>query len=351
MKKNFYFIVSVSQVIFLGFLAFKAVSEPLAESNDSELASKIERNYRRWVLTVNAYSRIDRDIPLNEQKNTKKANFRLNVGTAFPIDQQGHLITIHSIVENAEKVQVITSYDEKINAQVLGCDFTGKIAVLKIDSSFIPPLPNITPCNKIRSGDKVFFLGIIPGMSVAVNSGLITEIRISDGTIVVTAMGNPGTSGTPVFDKEENMLGLLAFQIKPDKGTSLHTLPEKSNEKNTYIVLSFEHASVLAHTIVNNYEAKCGWLGLSIDLQTPSKEGVLILYVFDGSPAYKSGLKPNDIITEFNSLSITTPRQLIETTTLTQAGDIVSIKILRNGKILLFDVTLASHPKRKNRRQ
>ena len=344
MKKFF----SVFQLIFIGFLAFKAASEPLAETNDSEIASKIQRNYGRWVLTVNAYSRIDSNISLNEQKNTKKANFRLNVGTAFPIDQQGHLITIHCIVENAEKVQVITSYGDKINAQVLGCDFTGKISVLKIDSSFITSFPNITSLNNLRSGDKVFFLGVIPGMSVAVNSGLITEIRISDGTIVVTAFGNPGTSGAPVFDREENLVGLLAFQIKSDKETSFQSLPEKSNEKNTYLVLSFEHASVLARTIVNNYEAKCGWLGLCIDLQASSKEGVLIHNVIDGSPAYKSGLKPNDIITEFNSLSITTPRQLIETTTLTQAGDIVSIKILRNGKILSFDVKLALHPKSKN---
>ncbi|MDP8218570.1 MAG: S1C family serine protease, partial [Candidatus Theseobacter exili] len=292
-------IISVSQVIFLGFFAFNAVSEPLTESNDRELASKIERNYGRWVLTVNAYSRIDRDIPLNANKNTKKANLQLNVGTAFPIDQQGHLITIHSIVENAEKVQVITSSGEKINAQMLGCDFTGKISVLKIDSSFLPPLPNITPCNNIRPGNKVFFLGVIPGMSVAVTPGLIAEMRISDGTIVVTAIGNPGTSGTPVFDREENLLGLLAFQIKSDNETSFQTSQEESNEKSTYLVLSFEHASVLAQTIINNNEAKCGWLGLYIDLQTSNKEGVLISKVIDGSPAYKAGLKPNDIITEF----------------------------------------------------
>ncbi len=255
---------------------------------------------------------------------------------------------MHSVVENAEKVRVITSTGEKINACILGCDYTGKISVLKIENYNISTLPKITSWNRIHTGNEVFFFGVVPGMSVAVNFGLINDIRPSDGIIKIYASGNPGTSGTPVFDRNENVLGLLAFKLDSTDSIS-QKIPSKT--QNTYLVISLEQALVLAHSVINNVEHKCGWLGLIICLKSSAKEVILVKDVIKDSPAFKSGIKPSDFIVEFNGIPISTPHQLSETITNTKVKDIVTIKILRGDKLLTFDVTLAHRPNSKYTRQ
>lgn len=317
-----------------------SVAETIPEKDAQALARKIQQKYKQCIFTVNAYKRIYSGNPSSNKDALNKGSWRRNVGTAIPIDDHGHLITINSVVEDAEKIRIVRFTGEKIEARVLGSDYTGRIAVLKIDDHLTSNLPKIVSLNQVHSGHEIFFLGVIPGMSVDASFGLIKTIQLSDGTLCVNTTVNPGTSGTPVFDKNENLLGLLAFQID----TSGDSAPSTPGENN-YIVLSLEYASALAHSVINNIEAECGWIGLCIDPTSSIKDGVIIKRVIEGSPADKSGIIPHDKIVEFNGVSISGLNQLSETFAATKAGDKVTIIILRNSKLLPIKVTLAEHPK------
>ena len=322
------------------------VAETISEAEVRVIAKKIQKNYNQCVFTVNSFTRLTPEYSVPQVKNKKYVKWCRNVGTAIPIDDQGHLITLHRVVENAEKVEVITSTGKKVNAHVLGCDDTGHISVLQIeDYSKRSIIPKITSLNNIHPGNEVFFLGVVPGMSIAVNSGLIGNIRLHDGIFEVNTDCNPGTSGTPVFDKDENILGFLAFQI--DKNN--HTTPGETYE-NTFLVISSEYASVLARHIINNSNAQCGWLGLYIDPISSVKDGVIIKNVVKGSPANKSGLQPLDKIIEFNNIPISTLLQLCEAFSNKRSGETVSLKILRADRLLSFRVTLIERPDRNNKK-
>lgn len=127
------------------------------------------------------------------------------------------------------------------------------------------------------------------------------------------------------------------------------TTPCESYE-NTYLVISSEYASLLARLVINNSKAKCGWLGLDIDPTSSVKDGVIIKNVTKGSPANKSGLKSLDKIIEFNNIPISTLLQLCEAFSNKRSGDTVSLKILRAGKLLSFNVTLAERPDKNNKK-
>ncbi len=83
-----------------------------------------------------------------------------------------------------------------------------------------------------------------------------------------------------------------------------------------------------------------GWLGVTIQPLTPElakafqredKRGALVSSVADGSPAQKAGLKPGDIITEYNGRPVAKSDDLPRAVAETPVGK---------------DVTLTDHPRR-----
>jgi len=72
-----------------------------------------------------------------------------------------------------------------------------------------------------------------------------------------------------------------------------------------------------------------------------SSGGVLITQVFEGDPAEKSGIKPNDIIVEINGETVTSARELSSIIANTEIGKKTTIKLLRNGKRKTVQVELA----------
>jgi S1-C subfamily serine protease len=72
--------------------------------------------------------------------------------------------------------------------------------------------------------------------------------------------------------------------------------------------------------------------------------GVLVVEVAPDSPASKVELKPGDVITTLNSDSVANPRALLAALDERKAGDQVTIGILRHGKSMSLQATLAPAP-------
>jgi len=331
-KVDFSFLtMMVCAVVFIMSSPAPAFSQAAGTDNCQD-ADRIQKRCNACVFTVNAYSRIDDDASGNE--GTKKKWLR-SVGTAVPIDENGHLMTLYSVVRDAEKVGIITHTGEKTPATVIGSDHTGRIAVLKIDPGLVMYVPDVVSINCVKPGDDIFFLGVVPGMSVSVCCGSIRKIRKCDGTIELTTSDNPGTSGTPIFDKNECIIGLLAFQVEADDD-SVHA----DTADDVYIAVSLEYASVLAHRVIDEAKPKCGWLGVCIDLTDPGSNGLLIKGVIAGSPADRSELRPLDRIYEFNGVPVTTPHQFSDVFSRTKSGETVSLKIFRGDRRMSINVIL-----------
>lgn len=73
---------------------------------------------------------------------------------------------------------------------------------------------------------------------------------------------------------------------------------------------------------------------------SPEPQGVTIRYVFPDSPASKSGLKPGDRITQFNTDSVVDALQLSSLLELQKPDDVIEIKYSRNEKVASTKITL-----------
>lgn len=314
---------------------------------DESFAREIIEKYGSSIFAVNAYTKLQKDDNIKRKKGDKSHRWCQNVGTAFMFGNDGYLITFNCVIKNAEEVQVISNSGEKVRASVLGREETGKINVLKIDHVHDVSIPEAASCNTINPGEEVVLLGLKGKVLTAV-SGIINDIRPSDGTVVVAVSGDPGTSGTPVFDKNGHLLGFLAYKIEKDDNRTYKTSKDNAvSETNSYVVIPAESAWIIAQSIINRAEGKCGWLGISSsvnNIDNSGKEGIVIQGVIKDSPAEKCGLKINDYLFEFNNISISSPIHLIEAITATKAGDTFSIKVRRGNKIISSKVTLSAYP-------
>jgi len=307
-------------------LAFPALS--FAGPDPSGVLGK----YKRCVFTVNAYTKVECDT--TGRQADKRTHWRRNVGTAFPVGEGWYLITMNCVTRNAKKIEVTGSGGECYGVTVVGIDRGARITVLKLDHAAPIPSLVIKPVGAIKSGCGVMFLGVSPGGTLAVTSGSVSTVRERDGMMIVEVTGAPGTSGTPMFDGDGRVAGMLAYRLKEgnvERG--------RASLKKTYLVLPMEYASLQARSIINRFEAGSGWLGVSTAVNA-----LTVRDVVSRSPAEKCGIKPGDRILEYNGFSVAAPENLLRAAGTTHAGDTVRIKVLRNGETLTFTAKLTAHP-------
>lgn len=106
-------------------------------------------------------------------------------------------------------------------------------------------------------------------------------------------------------------------------------------------------------------KTESAWLGVQIqtvdaelveryDLET--KSGVYVEAVVDGSPADDAGVRPGDIILEFNRAKLQSADELIDLVAEAGPGDEVTLSINRNGRAVTEVVTLGKREHRDERR-
>lgn len=290
----------------------------------------IKDKFGSAVFTVHAYQKM-----LPSKTGEKSIKKRRNVGTAFPLDKSGYFITPSCVVRDAEKIEITGRGNEKFTAVTVGFDVNGKIAVLKSQHQILFPLPTFKPLNSVKPGSKIVFLGIPPGKSLTSMMGVVESVNGFDGTIIVTVPAEPGTSGTPVFDENGQIVGLLAYQLSARKKPAAGSLPPK----DFYAVYPMEYVSLVARSIIQNSTSRGGWLGISVEIN-----GGSIHNVVKNSPADKCGIKTGDIIVELNSSAVSSPDDLIRMMGAAHSGDTIHLKVLRDGEPLALTVKLSEHP-------
>ena len=304
---------------------------PVVPSAAGQDSSSVAGMYAGIVFTVNAYP--PQGFDSSGARTDGKVRRSRNVGAAFPVEGDSFVITLGSVVRNAEKIEVFGG-GIRYGATVAGTDSGVRIVVLKLDRQLKTTLPPVGRLQSVTPGGRVTFLGISKGGKVFEAKGTVKSVRAHDGMMVVSAEGNPGICGTPVFDSSGRVIGLLAYRLN---SAAVEKDPNPAN--NSFLVFSMEYAALQARSIINRFQANSGWLGLSTALDT-----LVVQRVAPGGPAEKSGIQRDDRIVEFNGKPVATPEELVRGVGATHPGDKVKIKVIRNGGTLAFDILLAGHP-------
>ncbi|MDE8345434.1 MAG: Do family serine endopeptidase [Acidocella sp.] len=273
-------------------------------------------------------------------------------GSGFIIDPSGIIVTNNHVVKDAKTVSVTLSDGVSYPAKVIGTDPKTDLAVLRINAGH--PLPYVQLGNSadVEPGEWVVALGNPFGLGGTVTAGIVSALGrdIGDGPydkfIQIDAPINEGNSGGPLFDQRGNVIGINTAILSPSGGS---------------VGIGFAIPSDMVKRVVSqlvaNGKVVRGYLGVEAEMITPpvaqalglgsgdpASDGALVAAVSKGSPAFRAGLKPMDVITAVNGQPIKNPSDLAASIANVAPGDDTKISLVRAGKAETMRVAVAAMP-------
>ena len=265
------------------------------------------------------------------------------LGSGFIIDEKGIIVTNNHVIQDAEDIIIRVNGDKEFKARVIGADPLSDIAVLQLETEerFMPV--KFGDSDKARIGDWVIAIGNPFGLGGTVTSGIISARNRSIGLsryedyIQTDASINSGNSGGPLFDMNGDVIGINTAILGRSGNVGIgFSIPSNS-------------AKIVIDQLIKFGETKRGWLGVRIqdvtkeiaDIEKLDKpRGALVASVAQNSPSEKAGVKAGDIILEFNGEVIEEMKELPIIVARTEVGKKVKVKIWRNKKEIIKNITL-----------
>lgn len=192
------------------------VTSPIQELSFQDLSdnvSEIQGNQENLELKI---KEIESSIQTETSRN----------GTCFPLTNSGLLVTNYHVITEAKKVMIVShTSDIPYNVEVIYKDKDLDLAILKItDTTFSNfggiPYSIVNRIPKLAEG--IYTLGY-PKKEVVYGEGCVSSGSGYNGDTTkfeVSIPVNPGNSGSPVFDKYGNIIGLIDSKNKDKVGTS-----------------------------------------------------------------------------------------------------------------------------------
>lgn len=277
-------------------------------------------------------------------------------GSGVVIDTEGHVLTNNHVVEGAQDdtVQVTLSDGRLYQAKIVGLDPTTDLAVVKL----VDPPSNLTPAtfgdsDDVTVGESVLAVGNPLGLANTATTGIVSALDRpvaasgSDGgsTVVTNAIQidaaiNPGNSGGPLFNAQGEVIGITS---------SIATTSNQSGSIGLGFAIPVNLAKNISGQLIENGTAEHAFLGVSMTDATATADGVTrrgaeVKSVQDGSPAAEAGIKTGDVIVAIDGNPVSGAESLTGFVRERATGDVAKVTVVRDGKTVEVDVTLAAKP-------
>jgi serine protease Do len=288
-------------------------------------------------------------VPVLEELQTAVTTVTARIGPATVTigrDRRGTGVVIGDgrVLTNAHNLrdrttQVTFADGRGAQAELLGADAEGDLAVLAIDTEGVTPAE--WSSEEPAAGQVVFAAGR-GRQGLRVTFGLVSGVdrvfrgprgRRITGSVEHTAPLARGSSGGPIADAEGRLLGINThrlgdgFYLAIPAGATLRERVEQlaAGESPTRRRLGI---SVAPAFVARRLRRAVG---------LPERDGLLVRGVEDGSPAAAAGLSSGDLIVSVNGTDIRSADDLWAV--LDEAGDAVELGIVRGSEELTVRVT------------
>src|SRR5262245_56487334 len=265
-------------------------------------------------------------------------------GTGFIISgKDGLIITNNHVIDDATKIEVSLygeDDDQTYPAKLIGKDPLTDAALIQLTEKPNHALPEAKfgDSSQMAAGDWVMAIGNPFSQGWTVTIGVISATQrpfTTDGRtnemLQTDAAINPGNSGGPLLNLRGEVIGIntmiftngraegnigLGFAVPIN--TVRELLPQLSQGK------VIRGRIGLQMTIVPRDSFQ--------DFGLKSRAGALVSQVTANGPAEKAGVKPGDVVIEFNGRSIANTTDLQKMVSASKPGTSVALKVMRNGK-------------------
>jgi S1-C subfamily serine protease len=284
-------------------------------------------------------------------------------GSGFILDKSGHVLTNFHVVEGANRgIEVKLSNKRSYKATVIGTDKVHDLALLQIDAPSLEPV-TLADSSQLAVGEKVYAIGNPFGLSGTMTRGIISSIRsirTQDGSPIEDAIQtdaaiNPGNSGGPLLNSHGEVIGINTM------------IASNGAEQSSGIgfAIPINTAKAVLADLTRFGKVKRPSLGIvSVAIGPDLAEqmglsaeygGVLIQKVVPGGAADRAGLHGGneqayvgntlillggDLIVAVDGQQVTDQQDISSVMDRHQAGDTISITVLRGRKQMTVKLVL-----------
>jgi len=262
----------------------------------------------------------------------------LSEGSGFIIRPDGYIYTNYHVIEDSERIEVKLRDHRHFIARLVGADERTDIAVLKIDATNLP-IATLLDSDSVRVGQMCFAIGIPYNLDYSFCRGIVSAKGRGNLTSTATkpmyedyiqtdAFINPGNSGGPLFDIDGRVMGM-------------NTLINGVGRGLAFAIPSDMLSSVGGELIATGHVSH-PWLGITVSTlgDEPAgasrfrgiDQGVCVDTIEANAPAFKSDLRPYDVITQVDGVPVLTSHDLQHEILRKKVGQTVHVSVWRSGK-------------------
>lgn len=276
-------------------------------------------------------------------------------GSGVIISDDGAILTNNHVVSGAGDGQVtVTLTDGRIlEAEVTGTDASTDLAVIQVVDAPDDLVPAVLgDSDAVTVGESVMAVGNPLGLANTVTTGIVSAVdrpvstQENGGEAAVTnaiqidAAVNPGNSGGPLFDAQGQVIGITS---------SIATLSSESGSIGLGFAIPVNLAEQIAAQLIADGEAEHAFLGVTLQDGTATaddvtRRGAVVRSVTDESPAAEAGLQVDDVIVAIDGDVVGGSESLTAYVRGMSSGDEATLTVVRDGRALEVDVTLATRP-------
>jgi S1-C subfamily serine protease len=286
-------------------------------------------------------------------------------GSGSIIDTRGYVLTNNHVIENAYKVFISLADGSQIEGSIVGADKENDLAVLKFDPPRGVQLRTVPfgDSSNLRVGQKVLAIGnpfsLERTLTVGIVSGLGRPIQTSQQNIIrdmiqTDASINPGNSGGPLLNAQGKMIGINTMIYSSSGGSVGIGFAVPVNTAKRVVAELMQYGKV-----------RRGWLDASLVqifpalvryAKLPVNAGLLVSRTKRNGFAEQAGIRQGsepvrygsnviylggDIITSVDGMKVNSLADLYSALEDNKPGERVAVELLRSGKAVTLQVTLA----------
>jgi S1-C subfamily serine protease len=291
-------------------------------------------------------------------------------GSGSIINQEGHILTNYHVVANAEKLTVTLADGSERDGKVVGVDPENDLAIVKIDprGKKLATIP-FGNSRDLLVGNKVLAIGNPFGLERTLTTGIVSglgrPIKINDNYVIremiqTDAAINPGNSGGPLLNTRGELVGINTMIYSPSGGSV-----------GIGFAVPIDIAKRVVPDLIRLGKVERGWIDVTPVQLFPQlvdyakltvTQGLLVSEVAPGGLAEKAGIQGGsrakgvryrgnmiylggDVIVEVDGVAIAGISDLYAALEDSKPGDVVPVKVNRNGRVVALKVQLARRPR------
>ncbi|WP_413699813.1 outer membrane-stress sensor serine endopeptidase DegS [Psychromonas sp. KJ10-10] len=343
-KKTFFYFIKpilgglcIAIIILYGATFSKSLATLL---NNNQVASYSKAVNKAAPAVVNIYSQQYVDSSIDNKQHLQP----IGLGSGIIVDEMGYIMTNYHVVAQADQILIALQDGRLFNAEVVGTDIITDLAVLQIEGSNLPVIPQNTDYTP-QVGDIVLAIGNPYNLGQTITQGIISATgrngMSSSGRqdfLQTDATINEGNSGGALINSRGELVGI---------NTSEFYTNTQNLSNGISFAIPYQLSQRIMKNIIQDGRVIRGSLGLVAEKLDPllarlwglkAQNSIIIKAVNKDGPADNAGVEANDILLKIGDKPVVSLITAMDSVAEIKPGSETTLTLLRKGKEIQLSV-------------